>query len=323
MKKIMLLLAFAAITLSAAEIKVLTIGNSFTWSLRKDLPAVVNAQGDKITLAFANHGGCTIQKHWRYASEEEAKEDVKRYKYKNKPAKLRDILAAEKWDIITIQQASPLSWKKGSFYPELDKLVVYVKKYAPNSEIVFQQTWAYRIDDSRLKKWGGQKAMYKGIFDNYVEAADKFGFRVIPAGLAVELAREAQPVKFVPVPNDQLEKAKSNRKAKVSQPGSLCVGWRWTKNRKTKAPEFKCDSIHLNRRGEYLQACVWYGFLFNKSPLDIKYKNEAITEEDAVMLRKCADKALKEYKQTAKKSENASVEAAQSVCADKAHKSFK
>ena len=292
----MFILCLAAFALTAAEMKVLTIGNSFTWSLRTELPAIAKAQGDKLTLAFANHGGCTIQKHWKYASDEEANAEKKWYKYKGKKAKLRDILSAEKWDIVTIQQASPKSWVKGSFYPELDNLVAYVKKYAPESEIVFQQTWAYRNDDPRLKKWGGQKAMYEGIYNNYKEASAKFGFRVIPAGLAVEFAREAQPVKFTGIDAKALEAAKAKEGSRLAQPGSLFVGWRWAKNRKTGKAEFRRDSIHLNLRGQYLQACVWYGFIFKKSPLDIKYVSKALKADDAAMLRECAAKALKEYK---------------------------
>ncbi|MBO5992064.1 MAG: DUF4886 domain-containing protein [Lentisphaeria bacterium] len=296
MKKMLFVLFLAAFALAAGEMKVLTIGNSFTWSLKKELPAIAKAQGDKLTLAFANHGGCSIQKHWAYANEEEQNADKKYYKYKGKKAKLRDILAAEKWDIITIQQASRLSWVKGSFYPELDNLVAYVKKYAPNSEIVFQQTWAYRVDHNMLKKSGGQKGMYDGIYNNYKEASAKYGFRVIPAGFAVQLAREAQPVKFKPVDKKLIAEAKKTQGSTVDQTGSFNVGWRWTKNRKTGAPEFRCDPSHLNGRGEFLQACVWYGFIFKKSPLDIKYNGIKLTPEDAALLKSCADKALKEYK---------------------------
>lgn len=296
MKKYMFILCLAAFALTAAEMKVLTIGNSFTWSLQADLPAIAKAQGDKLTLVFANHGGCSIQRHWKYASEEEKKADKKYYKYNGKPAKLREILAADKWDIVTIQQASPLSCVKDSFYPELDDLVAYVKKHAPNSEIVFQQTWAYRCDHTMLKKFGGQQAMYDGICSNYKEASAKYGFRVIPAGFAVQLAREAQPVKFKAVPDDVIAAAKQKAGSKVDQPGSLFVGWRWTKDRKTGEKVFRTDSIHLNNRGQYLQSCVWYGFIFKKSPLDIKYNGRNLKADDAAMLRQCADKALKEYK---------------------------
>ena len=292
----MFLLCLAAFALTAAEMKVLTIGNSFTWSLRKHLPQIAKAQGDKLTLAFANHGGCSIQKHWGFVAEEEADASKCNYRYKGKKVKLRDILAAEKWDIITIQQASRLSWVKGSFYPELDNLVAYVKKHAPNSEIVFQQTWAYRADHNLLKKCGGQQAMYDGIYNNYKEASAKFGLRVIPAGFAVQLAREAQPVKFNPVDKKTIADAKKTPGSTVDQTGSFNVGWRWAKNRKTGKTEFSCDASHLNDRGEYLQSCVWYGFIFKKSPLEIKYNGKGLPAEDVAMLKSCADKALKEYK---------------------------
>ena len=281
--------------LSAAEKKVLTIGNSFTWSLRNDLPAIAKAQGDTLKLAFANHGGCTIQRHWGYVEEEEAKPEVKKYTLNKKKVKLREILAAEKWDIVTIQQASPRSWIKGSFYPELDKLVAYVKKHAPGAKILFQQTWSYRYDSSRYKEWKKTPAeMYQGIYENYKEASAKFGFGVIPSGLAVEIATAEQPVKFTAVPAKQIKQYKHNQVPE--QPGSLHTGWRWMKHKKNGKLSLRNDTAHLNERGRYLQSCVWYGYIFGKSPLEIKYNGQKLDKKDAEFLRRCADKALKTYK---------------------------
>ena len=119
---------FAVIAcVEAAEKKVLTIGNSFSWSLKEHLPAIAKAQGDKLKLTFANHGGCSIQRHWKYVTEEEAQPDKKYYSLNRKKAKLREVLASDKWDIVTIQQVSTQSWVKGSFYPEVDKLIAYVQ----------------------------------------------------------------------------------------------------------------------------------------------------------------------------------------------------
>ena len=84
MKKLLFALCLAAVSLCAAEKKVMTIGNSFTWSLRGDFPALVKSQKDKLTLGFANHGGCTIQRHWEYVEKEENNAAVKLYKYKGK-----------------------------------------------------------------------------------------------------------------------------------------------------------------------------------------------------------------------------------------------
>lgn len=290
MKKYLLLLLFSAVCLSAAEKKILTIGNSFADSVRRDLPEIVAAEGDKLVLGRANHGGCSIQRHWKYVCEEEADPAVKHYLYQGRKMKLREMLAAEKWDVVTVQQASALSWK-ASFYPELDHLIAYIKKYAPGAEILLQQTWAYRIDSPRLKKWGiSQQKMYAEICRNYLKASKRYGFRVIPSGLAVELARAKQPVKFVPVDPQIVKNAAPG--SVIDQPGSLINGWRWRKDPKTGIDGFSCDTIHLNNRGEYLQSCVWYGLIYDKSPRDIKYQGRNLTPEDAAMLRECAAEAL-------------------------------
>ena len=282
---------FAVAVLGAAEMKVLTIGNSFSWSLQEHFPKIAKAQGETLKLAFANHGGCSIQRHWKYVTEEEADAAKKYYRVGKKKAKLREVLASEKWDIISIQQVSSRSYVKGSFYPELDKLVAYVKKHAPGSRIVFQQTWSYRTD-SRLyqRKKVDQKKMDDGIEANYKEAAKKFGFDVIPTGIAVKIARAEQKETFVPM-TSAAQKALKEGQNPVEK-GSFCVGWVWRKNKKTGKTELSCDPNHLNSRGRYLQACVWYGFVFKKSPLEIKY-NGKLSPADAAFLRQCADKALK------------------------------
>ena len=282
---------FAVTVLGAAEMKVLTIGNSFTWSLQEHFPKIARAQGDNLKLVFANHGGCSIQRHWKYVTEEEADAAKKYYRIGKKKAKLRDVLASEKWDIISIQQVSSRSHVKGSFYPELDKLVAYVKKHAPESRIVFQQTWSYR-SDSPLYRRGkmNQKKMDDGIEANYREASKKFGFEVIPSGIAVKIARAEQKETFVPMTPAARKAFKEG--VNPVEKGSFCVGWVWRKNKKTGKTALSCDPNHLNSRGRYLQACVWYGFVFKKSPLEIKY-NGKFSPEDAAFLRQCADKALK------------------------------
>ena len=282
---------FSVVLLGAAEMKVLTIGNSFSWSLREHFPQIAKAQGDTLKLAFANHGGCSIQRHWKYVTEEEAEPNKKYYSLKGKKAKLRDVLSSEKWDIISIQQVSTQSYVKGSFYPEVDKLISYVKKHAPKSQIVFQQTWSYRTDSLHYqRKKINQKKMDEGIEANYKEASKKFGFDVIPTGSAVKIARAEQKETFVPMTPAARKALKEG--VNPVEKGSFCVGWVWRKNKKTGKTALSCDPNHLNSRGRYLQACVWYGFVFKKSPLEIKY-NGKLAPADAAFLRQAADKALK------------------------------
>lgn len=69
---------------------------------------------------------------------------------KRRKANLPEVIKAAKWDIVTIQQASPVSWDKSKTLPAADELIAYIRKNAPQAEIVIHQTWSYRNDDSRI-----------------------------------------------------------------------------------------------------------------------------------------------------------------------------
>ena len=60
------------------------------------------------------------------------------------------------------------------------------------------------------------------------------------------------------------------------------------------------DLIHLNERGRYLQACVWFAFLFERSAEEIQFVPEMIANDDAAVMRKLADEAVKEFVQVKK-----------------------
>lgn len=202
MKKIIIAAIAAAAFAGAAfakDLKVLTIGNSFADSVFTYLPKIAKAQGEDLVLERANHGGCELDRHWSYVEREEADPDVKLYRGNRK--KLREILASRDWDIVTIQQASHKSWIADSYFPYAQYLYDYVKKHAPQAEIVIQQTWSYRCDDGRFGngQWKiTQKQMYEKLSDAYAKAAEKLGTRRIPSGLAVEKAREMQPHSYKP-----------------------------------------------------------------------------------------------------------------------------
>lgn len=53
----------------------------------------------------------------------------------------------------------------------------------------------------------------------------------------------------------------------------------WVKDEKTGEMMMKTDRTHLNNDGRYLQACVWYGFLFGEKPQEIKYVPNNIRED--------------------------------------------
>lgn len=293
---LLLTLPFASM---AKELKVLTIGNSFAHSIGAHLPKVAaSVPGCYLKLGFANLPGCSLRQHWNNAEREERNESAKFYgKAMGQPAvyKLREILTSEKWDIISIQQASHDSWRPETFQPYADKLIGYIRNYAPQAEIVIQQTWSYRRDCPLFKEWNiTPKQMYSALNANYRKLAEGKGLRVIPMGLAVELGRSEQPEICVPY-----DRAKLSELVPPDLPSraNLLVGncfWRKGKNGDL---WLRQDYIHLSPRGEYLQACLWFAFLFDKKTSEIAYVPSFIGDSDARWLRDKAQQALDSYRQ--------------------------
>ncbi|MBO7742313.1 MAG: hypothetical protein J6S21_07135, partial [Victivallales bacterium] len=48
-------------------------------------------------------------------------------------ANIPDALAMEKWDVVTVQQASHDSWNPSTFQPEGDRLVAKIRELAPQA----------------------------------------------------------------------------------------------------------------------------------------------------------------------------------------------
>lgn len=288
-----ILFLLAATVFGGGDLKVLTIGNSFADSVFRDLPAIAESMpGCTLKLERANIGGCTLQRHWEEIAKAEADPSYKPY---YKKFTLREKLESDKWDIVTLQQASPLSFKPETFEPYLGNLIEYVKKYAPQAEIVLQMTWAYRDDhplfDKTLKN---PEEMYQGILAAYDQYGKKYDLRVIPSGAAIMLASQTQQPSFKPekrVTADMLQYPELPKEV-----NSLHNSYHWWKN---KEGEHKLgfDLYHLNNRGSYLQSCVWFAILFQEDPRKITYAPDKITPEDAAFLRDTAAKTVETYRQ--------------------------
>jgi len=289
------MLVTAVAVMAGEELKVLTIGNSFADSVFRDLPKIAASTPDcKLKLDRANIGGCSLQRHWDEIGKADADPNYKPYAGKYT---LKEKLESEKWDIVTLQQVSTMSFKPETFEPYLSDLIAYVRKYAPTAQIVLQMTWAYR-DDHRLFDSGEltPDKMFDGIFKSYEIYGKKYNLLVIPSGKAVKLALDTQNPKFVkPDQRADLTGLKyPERPAAI--PGTLHTDMNWGKN-KEGVQTANYDLIHLNSRGSYLQSCVWFAVLFNKDPRQITYAPETLTPEDAAFLRDCAAKAVADYKQ--------------------------
>ncbi len=268
---------------------VLTIGNSFSDSVAVYLPALAEFERFPIRLHRADFGGCELERHWRYVEAEEAHAITHIY-----PGKLRDILAGRAWDVVTIQQASHFSWRAETYEPFAGNLIAYVKKHAPRAEVAIQQTWAYRADHPQFlpgSDWGiSQTEMHEKLTVNYRELARRHQLRVIPTGDAVAAARAESPVRFVNYPPELVNAL--HWPDLPPQAGDVVGQCFWRKNPDTGKLELVRDLIHLNVRGQYLQACVWFGFLSGRDPQTIAFVPETIDIDDAVFLRARASQAL-------------------------------
>lgn len=299
------------------SLKVLAIGNSFSESLNVYWPQVAESAGYTLHLEQASHGGCELHRHWNYISNEE-KDSVYRM-YQGYTAKMRDILAREQWDIVTIQQASHFSWRPETMQPFAGWIADYVKQHAPQAELRIQQTWAYREDDPRIRPGGiwefnqgmydrcrelgvkldpgpwkiNQTGMYNALTAAYAKLAEELDCRIIPTGYAVQLARKAQKDPF---PNYDPELMNTLRWPDLPPQASEVVGnIYWTKNAATGELEMKRDTIHLNVRGQYLQACVWFAALFGHKTSEVTFVPDTIGNRDAAFLREIAQKAVDEF----------------------------
>lgn len=293
-----------AFALTAKEVALLTIGNSFAESLSSYLEKVSESvPGCKLTFGKANHGGCELRRHWSYVEKEEASPNVKLYR--NKTMTLKDILESCDWDFVSIQQASHESWIPETYQPYAKNLRDYVAKYAPSAEIIMQQTWSYRSDDPRLTdfnpdgRWKiNQGEMHRRAREAYRKTASELGLRVVPMGDAVWIYRSQEKKPFKPFSPKELESFKYPDLP--PNDGDVVGNFKWRDVKLSGGKHSKsvkkllADCIHLNKRGEYLQACLWFGFLFDKSPKEIAYKPDWMTESDAEYLKDVAEKALNE-----------------------------
>jgi len=278
------------------SLSLLTIGNSFTDSLKAFFPQVVESAGCELYLEAASHGGCELHRHWEYISNEER--DWVYMMYQNHTKRMKDILASRPWDVVTIQQASHASWRPETFQPFGRNIHAYIQRYAPTSEICIQQTWAYRADDPRIMPggaWGiDQTEMYRRLTANYRKlSADLGGLRIIPTGCAVQLAREQQPHSFVNYPPELLQTLVWPDLP--NQAWSLVGQMRWIKNPETGEMFIRRDTIHLNKRGEYLQACVWFAKLYGRPTSEITFVPDCIGDADAAFLRDIAQQAVDSF----------------------------
>ena len=294
--------------MSDKPLRLLSIGNSFSESVRRQLPAMAAAEGRDLRFANLFIGGCPLRRHAENLAASAADPSFRPYRLGSHgfapeeamptevDASANELLARGGWDVVTVQQASHESWDYANYQPFGHAVVEAVRQACPRAEVVIQQTWAYRADDDRLRPggaWGfGQAGMFERLSDAYDRfAADEGIARQIPTGVAVQLTRVREKAPFVPYETADL--ARYRWPDLPPQAGDVVGRLGWRRNWDTGEMEIGRDTIHLNERGEYLQALVWFGLLFGADPTAVSYVSPHVGDADARFLRECARDALR------------------------------
>lgn len=241
--------------------RVLAIGNSFSQdAVEQYLYDLAKAEGKEMIIGNMYIGGCNIDKHLN-----NIKNDLASYEYRKvvdgkktekKSVKLSYAFADEKWDYISLQQASGESGIY-STYSGLGELIELVSAAAPAATLVWHQTWAYAStsDHASFPAYGrDQIKMYDAIVDASRQAMSQHPAlkKVIPSGTAIQNARST----FV---------------------GDI----------------FNRDGYHLETTyGRYTAACTWFESLYGIDVTKNTYAPSTVSEEMGAIARASAHAAV-------------------------------
>jgi hypothetical protein len=282
------------------EVKLLTIGNSFADNSTRYLADFVKSAGKKVRIYQANLSAHSMEMHVKYLRADEANSsDPNGSRYMGiadvatgaKPKlSLRKALELEKWDYVTIQQMSSLSYQPHTYEPWASELIAAVYKYAPSAKVLGLETWAYREDSWFFEKLSTQERMHAAIKKAYEELSARHGIEILPIGDAFQAARATPEWKFQ-YPDPNFDKANAKPDQVPNQPGSLNVGWKWEKDPATGKDRMVNDAAHCNNAGQYLAAAVVYECLFSGVEKNT-FCPPKLTPEQAASLRKIAKETV-------------------------------
>ncbi|MBR6619734.1 MAG: DUF4886 domain-containing protein [Clostridia bacterium] len=173
--------------------KVLSIGNSFSTDAHKFLHTLAALNGEDIYTANLFIGGCSLETHFTNVLGNNAYYD---YEINGSEAQekisIADALERNKWDIVTIQQASPYSGMYETYQPYLNNLAELVKSKLPEVKIYFHQTWAYEADSPHpgfANYSNSQQKMYDCIVYASQQACKAIDAKLIPTGTVIQTVR--------------------------------------------------------------------------------------------------------------------------------------
>ena len=168
-------------------LKILCIGNSFSDDATRYLYPIADAAGTPLKLYNLYIGGCSLAHHYRLMRSGAA-DYAFRFNSMDTGLNIsmQQALAADDWDVVTLQQASHFSHKYDTYQPYLNELAAYVRSFVPKTRLLIHQTWAYEQGSQRLTQelgYADQADMFRDVKASYAQAAqDIHAAGILPSG---------------------------------------------------------------------------------------------------------------------------------------------
>lgn len=249
--------------LNARTLRILAIGNSFSRdAIEQNLHELALAGGDTAIIGNLFIGGCSLERHAG-----NIRDDRHDYVYRKigadgkrrerKKVSIADALADDKWDYVSLQQASSFSGLFEKYEPYMPGIMKYVKERTPKKcKIILHQTWAYQngAGNTGFRYYDrDQLKMYRAIVAANNRAARTWKIKtVVPSGTAIQNARTS----FI---GDNMNR----------------------------------DGYHLDYgHGRFTAACAWYEKLFGKDVTLNTYAPAGMNSEIAAVARRAAHEAV-------------------------------
>lgn len=174
--------------------KILSIGNSFSQDAHRWLHSIAKVDNYELDTVNLNIGGCSLEQHWFNFTN-----DIPDYEMEGnngefvRKTSILQALESDKFDVVTVQQASHFSGRPQSFFPFLTNLVEVIRKKQPDAKIYFHKTWSYNKDSSHtaFAEYNcDRKEMYRRISDCCIMASEIINAKIIPSGEMIQKLSE-------------------------------------------------------------------------------------------------------------------------------------
>ena len=255
-------------------INLLMIGNSFCYYFTDELYGMAKAAGIKLRVCNVYYSGCTLDQHWKWWKNHEAKYEFfvtdENGRKKHEGVDLEYCLQQYNWDFISLQSASG-ALKTKSAAEVLDEtktyhtdLWNYIKEQYPQSKHLWHQTWSYQVGYDRngykMETKEQQDEYAKKQYDYALAVCKQFDLDRVNTGEAWQLIRTCG------YDNLCARKAVNGGEGDYYHDGDI-------------------------GGGQYLNACVWFETITGQSCIGNTFRPTSYTLDEAFVgvLQKAAN----------------------------------